>query len=152
MVEQWFKRWRDLEISELRAKFFAVQTEIAEIKTHLLQRDADLLALKTAVDPVRSWYDGDGDIEPPPTDVDIARLAVEDLQSDRKQVIALEADLRRVSALLAVERERANAFRAAGPQIVYDRDGSVLWSGESADLRRLAEISAEHDACRAQEA
>lgn len=95
----------------------------------LLERmAADAVALRAAVDPVRSWYDGDGQIEPPPTDVDIARQAIVDLQSDRDEVLTLEAERRKLldwTVVLDIVAERLAALRDGLPSEVHDADAAA---------------------------
>lgn len=54
-----------------------------------------LANLSIAVDPVRSWFDGDGEIEPP-SDVAIVEMAVEELQKDREEVQRLRTALHQI--------------------------------------------------------
>ena len=43
------------------------------------------------LDPVRGWYDDGGTVEEDPSDEEILRLVVHDLQSDSKQLIKVYA-------------------------------------------------------------
>lgn len=54
-----------------------------------------LANLSIAVDPVRLWFDGDGEIEPP-SDVAIVEMAVEELQKDREEVQRLRTALHQI--------------------------------------------------------
>lgn len=60
----------------------------------LIRRDNDLCS---AVDPVRSWFDGDGEVAMP-SDVEIAKMAVEELQKDREEVLRLRAAMNQIIA------------------------------------------------------
>lgn len=63
-------------------------------------------AIKEAVDPVRSWFDGDGEIQPPPTDIAIARMAVEELVKDRDELITARNDVLHWKAMHAAVVDR----------------------------------------------
>lgn len=78
------------------------------------ENEADALRaqLRAAVDPVRHWFDGDGAISPTPTDADIARTAVEELQRDRAELVATPA---------ASTKERGAALREAFAAFDADR-------------------------------
>lgn len=91
---------------------------------------ADTAALRAAVDPVRNWYDGDGETEPPPTDVDIARQAIVDLQRDRDEIVRLSADRRKQlsadwAVVIDIVAERLNALRNGLPQEAADADAAA---------------------------
>jgi len=179
-AERWLTSYRDMvaakdaEIAKLKEENAALRTDCARISAECglpptmapadgivakvyvenqqlrAARAAARAALKAAVDPVRSWFDGDGEIEPPPTDADIARMAVEELQKDRESVLVLErkiremqSDLDAARAALKVEREACDEWR----QCVCGHESGM---GHVVISRALKYASA-HDARRAAE-
>ncbi len=72
-----------------------------------------LAAIRVAVDPVRHWFDGDGEGDGAPTpDVQIVRDAVEELQADREDNLRLRRMLNSIVASTTDPAIKAMALRA----------------------------------------
>lgn len=72
-----------------------------------------LVDLRIAVEPVRSWFDGDGEIATP-SDVEIAKMAVEELQKDREEVLRLRAAMNQIIATTSERAVKHMACKAMG--------------------------------------
>lgn len=109
--------------------------------------------LRLAVDPVRHWFDGDGNLEPPRTDVEIAKMAVEELRSDRNKLLDAEVQIAHLQGLLAVEKAASDAYRKehrhADGSICQHRPGGGRRCGLCADLdaRRVAAHAVANSEC-----
>lgn len=116
------------------------QTMVDLAEAFALRRAADGRSIAAALEPVRHWYES-ADHEPRDT-VDILKVVVTDLQSDRRDVLAMRAALLKAEEVFELVEHPKEAFTphvlevaALGDRIGY---GALMSTASALWRRRLA--------------
>jgi len=102
---------REAEVKRFRAEIerltMLFAEERKETREALITLEAEMERLKATIEPVRDWYDGDGESDDV---VAMLKAAIEDLQSNRAEVLQLRKDLARFQRWPDIDEARASAI------------------------------------------
>lgn len=93
---------REAQLAEMRRALVPAVT-VPELEAARAETTRLKTALAAAVEPVRHWFDGGGEIKSP-TDVAIAAMAVEELVRDRDELIRARNLLAKVAKMRTAQR------------------------------------------------